>query len=119
LKIDADSLPQQVMHAVCLARAGKHTEAIAKAEPLRAKVAKDPDLLVRLAGVYAVCGNAASGETQKRQQLDLSLEILRGGVDPGYRDAEHLRTPPARTPLAEERALKQLGAKVAAQNGNR
>ena len=102
LAIDTESLPQQVIHASCLARAGKHVAALGKADKLRPTVAKDPDLLIRLAGVYAVCGSAATDDGTRRQAVETAVAIVRGIVQAGYQDAVNLRTYPDLAGLPQE-----------------
>jgi serine/threonine-protein kinase len=112
LAIDTEGLPAQVGLAVCLARNGKRAEAVAKADALRPRVAKDPGLLVRLAGAYALCAAGASDPAEKQRYTDQALDILRTVVKAGFKDAVYLRTHPDLDSLADEAAFRELLVKV-------
>src|SRR5262249_54080500 len=84
---------------------------VAKADALRPRVAKDPDLLVRLAGAYALCADAAADAAEKRRHADQALEVLRAVVQAGYKDAVYLRTHPDLAPPADDPALRERLAK--------
>jgi tetratricopeptide (TPR) repeat protein len=89
--VDAESLPTQTAHVLCLARAGKTADAVKKADALRPRLAKDPDLLVQLAGGYTL---AAADEK--------ALAILREVKAGGYKDMAYLKTHPDLAALADK-----------------
>ncbi len=110
--IDPDNLPPQVMLVACLARNGKAAAAAKKADDLRPRLAKDPDLLVRLAGGYALCAAAAKEDAAKKEYRDKALAILRAVTKDGYKDRVNLQTHPDLESLADDAAFKEIVAQA-------
>jgi serine/threonine-protein kinase len=108
LKIDAESLPQQTALVVNLARDGQHADAAAKADALRPRGARDPELLIQLAGAYALCGKTATDRAEQQQLTDKALDVLRGVVQSGYNDPVNLRTHPDLGSLARNATFIEL-----------
>jgi serine/threonine protein kinase len=106
--IDPANLPYQGLQILCLARTGKVADAVKTAEALLPRVAKDPELLIQVAGCYALAGNASSDEAARKVYRDKSLEILRTIIKAGYEDRFNLRTHPDLAPLARDGSLEQL-----------
>jgi serine/threonine-protein kinase len=99
--IDAANVSYQAQLALCLARVGKDTQAVGKADLLSPRVAKDPELLIELAGCYAICAGASSDETTKKKQTDKALRILTAVAAGGYKDQKYLLTDPNLAGLAD------------------
>jgi tetratricopeptide (TPR) repeat protein len=97
-----------------LARVGSHPEAVAMAEKVRARLAKDPAALVDVACCYAVCSTAvpadgAEKETRARYVAQ-ALAALQQALDAGYGEKVNLETEPDLDALrgrAEFQALLQ------------
>jgi serine/threonine-protein kinase len=104
--IDTESLRQQTILLACLARTGKTADAAARAEVLRPRLAKNPELLVRLAGVYALC--AAASPDARERYTSQALTLLGGVVEAGYRDRVYLRSHPDLQSLADLPAFQKL-----------
>ncbi len=109
--LDPESVPQQAALVACLARNGNPAAAAAKAEALRPRVAKNPDLLVQLAGGYALCA-IASADRDRQRYTDQALGVLRAVRDAGYKDSVNLRTHPDLGAIADAPAFKELLAQV-------
>ena len=110
--IDTANLPYQVLLTRCLARNGKTDDAIKKADALRPRVTKDPELLVQLAGCYALVAERTTEAATGNAHRGTALEIIRSLTKAGYRDRFNLATHPDLAPLASDAGFKQL---VAAQ----
>jgi eukaryotic-like serine/threonine-protein kinase len=110
--VDTESLPKQAALVLCLARNGKAADAAAKADALRPRVAQDPELLVQLAGCYALCAEAATDDAAKKAHTDRALEILHEVTNAGYKDRVNLLTHPDLAPLADDPAFKEIVGKA-------
>ncbi len=112
MAIDAESLPQRAVAAACLARAGLTADALARAAALQPRAEKDPDVLVRLAGVYALCADATDDAAARRRHTDAALDLLRTVVRGGYKDAVTLRTHPDLAPRAAAPEFVDIVSKI-------
>jgi hypothetical protein len=106
--IDAANLPYQALWALCLARGGKGVDAAKIADALRPRVAKDPELLVQLAGCYALVADGMADDAAKKTCRDKALDILRAAMAAGYHDRVNLATHPDLTPLVGNGSLQQI-----------
>ncbi len=104
------NLPYQTTLTLCLARAGKTADAVKKADALKPQVAKDPELLIQLAGCYALCSAAAPNADDKKMLTDKAMTILRDVTKAGYKDRVNLQTDPNLTPLADDATFKEIVA---------
>jgi serine/threonine-protein kinase len=96
----------QTQLALRQARAARFADALKKADALRPRVAKDPELLLQLAGCYALCGEA--DDAQKKALTDKALAILREVTAGGYKDRAGLRTHPDLAPLVNDSTFMQI-----------
>jgi serine/threonine-protein kinase len=109
--IDSESLRQHAAVLTCLARTGK-TDAAARADALAPRISKNPDLVVQLAGVYALCAAASAEGADRDRYTGKALELLRGVVQAGYRDRGNLRTHPDLATLADVPAFQELATQA-------
>jgi predicted Zn-dependent protease len=110
--IDPINLPYQALLVRCLARSGKADDAVKKADALRPRVAKDPELLVQLAGSFAMCGETAADDAAKKTAIAKAQDILHGLIAAGYKDHKNLITNPDLASLAQfvdQAILKEKG----------
>jgi eukaryotic-like serine/threonine-protein kinase len=106
--IDAVNMPYQSLWALCLARGGKGADAVKIADALRPRVAKDPELLVQLAGCYALVADGMADDAAKKSCRDKALDILRAMIAAGYHDRVNLATHPDLTPLVRDGSLQPI-----------
>jgi serine/threonine protein kinase len=108
VSIDSVTLPYQVLFALCLARTGRCVDAVAKADALQPRAAKDPELLLQIAGCYALCAESATDVAQKKALMGKALDVVRAAVEDGYKDRVNLETNPDLVPLTREPVFKEI-----------
>jgi serine/threonine-protein kinase len=106
--IDSENLAQQTLLLTCIARTGD-TTAAAKVAALATRVAKHSDLLVQLAGVYALCSAASTDPAERDRYRENARSMLRAIVEAGYQDRAYLRSHPDLAAIAETSAGGPVG----------
>jgi serine/threonine protein kinase len=81
-----------------LARVGSHHEAVALAEIVQARLAKDPGALLDIACCYAVCSTVVAADGAEKdthaRYVATALAALKQALDAGYGDKVNLETEP-------------------------
>jgi serine/threonine-protein kinase len=111
LGIEKESLPGKTAHLLCLARTGKTALAGQQADALRLRLARSPDLLIQLAGCYALLAVTAA-DPEKKALSEKAMAVLREATKEGYKDCVNLLTHPDLSVLASELAFKELVQKL-------
>jgi serine/threonine protein kinase len=110
--IDTANLPYQAMLAVCLARGHKEAEAVKKVDTLEPGVAKDPELLLKLAGCHAVCAAVATDSADRKARTAKALQIVQTMLEAGYHDRKNLETYPDLVSLEDNPDFRAIVAKL-------
>jgi serine/threonine-protein kinase len=112
ISIDSATLPYQTMFALCQARTGKCAEALAKADALQPRAARDPELLLQIAGCYVICAESATDAAEKKAFMGKAIDLVRAAIADGYVDRVNLETNPDLVPLASEPAFKEIVSQI-------
>jgi eukaryotic-like serine/threonine-protein kinase len=118
---DPENISKQLQFLLVQARCGQVTEAAQRADELREKLFPNPGTLLRLAGIYALCGAvdgsgsaAESGSaTSAQANRQKALELLKLAREHGFRDAVALTLHPDLSSLRSETTFSQIVAQVA------
>src|SRR5262249_16180041 len=107
-EVDAGNLSYRALWMVTLARCGQTSKAVRIAEDLGRRAPKSCEILVWSAGSYALCGTAATGESDKLAFASKTLQALQAALELGYKDGVALQTDPDLDLLRASDGFKEI-----------
>jgi tetratricopeptide (TPR) repeat protein len=96
------------------ARLGRHREAARSCSDLRVRAAKNPQVLLDIAGGYALCAAAVkmTDASLASTYTESALQALAQAISLGYRDAVRLSRLPDLSAVRDQARFKQMLAKL-------
>jgi tetratricopeptide (TPR) repeat protein len=104
--IEPNNMTWRAAYVRTMAHCGKEAEATREVEKLVQARPKSISLLMDAARCYAAC--ASAGGPAKQRYLGKAINVLRGAVTEGYKDAAALNSDPDLAPIREDKAYQSL-----------